>query len=48
MLAGKTMLAVSHSTAMIRELCKRALWLDHGKLMMDGSIADVIQAYEQR
>ncbi len=47
-LAGKTMLAVSHSTAMIRELCKRALWLDHGKLMMDGSIADVIQAYEQR
>ncbi len=47
-LAGKTLLAVSHSTAMIRELCKRALWLDHGKLMMDGSIADVIQAYEQR
>ncbi len=47
-LAGKTMLAVSHSTAKIRELCKRALWLDHGKLMMDGSIADVIQAYEQR
>ncbi len=47
-LAGKTMLAVSHSTAMIRELCKRALWLDHGKLMMDGAIADVIQAYEQR
>ncbi len=47
-LAGKTMLAVSHSTAMIRELCKRALWLDHGKLMMDGAIANVIQAYEQR
>ena len=47
-LAGKTMLAVSHSPAMIRELCQRALWLDHGKLMMDGAIADVIQAYEQR
>ena len=46
--AGKTMLAVSHSTAAIRELCGRALWLDHGKLMMDGGIEAVIQAYEQR
>jgi lipopolysaccharide transport system ATP-binding protein len=46
--AGKTMLAVSHSTSMIRELCHRALWLDHGQLMMDGSIDAVIQAYEQR
>jgi ABC-type polysaccharide/polyol phosphate transport system ATPase subunit len=46
--AGKTMLAVSHSTTMIRELCRRALWLDHGQLMMDGEIEAVIQAYERR
>jgi len=38
------MLAVSHSPMMIRELCRRAIWLDHGQLMMD----DVIQAYERR
>ncbi len=46
--AGKTMLAVSHSPATIRELCRRALWLDHGQLMMDGEIEAVIQAYERR
>ena len=46
--AGKTLLAVSHNPAMIRELCRRALWLDHGKLMMDGEIEAVIQAYERR
>ena len=45
---GKTMLAVSHSAATIRELCRRAIWLDHGKLMMDGEIDAVIQAYERR
>jgi len=46
--AGKTMLAVSHSPAMIRALCRRALWLDHGRLMMDGAIEDAIAAYEAR
>lgn len=45
---GKTMLAVSHSPAMIRELCRRALWLEHGRLMMDGNIDEVIRAYENR
>lgn len=46
--AGKTMLAVSHSPALIRELCRRALWLEHGVLMMDGGIDAVIEAYESR
>jgi ABC-type polysaccharide/polyol phosphate transport system ATPase subunit len=44
--AGKTLLCVSHSTAMVREMCDRAIWLDHGELMLSGRIADVIGAYE--
>lgn len=44
--AGKTLLCVSHSRAMVREMCDRAIWLDHGELMMTGRIADVIEAYE--
>jgi len=44
--AGRTLLCVSHSTAMVREMCDRAIWLDHGELMMTGHIADVIEAYE--
>ena len=44
--AGKTLLCVSHATAMVQELCDRAIWLDHGELVMSGPIRDVIEAYE--
>jgi ABC-type polysaccharide/polyol phosphate transport system ATPase subunit len=27
-------------------MCDRAIWLDHGELMMTGRIGDVIEAYE--
>jgi len=43
--SGRTLLCVSHSPAMLLQLCDRALWLDHGELMMDGKTADVLQAY---
>lgn len=43
--AGKTLLCVSHSPAILLKLCDRALWLDHGELMMDGKAADVLLAY---
>jgi lipopolysaccharide transport system ATP-binding protein len=43
--SGKTLLCVSHSPAMLLKLCDRALWLDHGELMMDGKAAEVLQAY---
>ena len=44
--AGKTLLCVSHSTTMVREMCDRAIWLDHGELMMAGRVGDVLEAYE--
>ena len=44
--AGKTLLCVSHATGMVQELCDRAIWLDHGKLVMSGRIRDVIETYE--
>jgi len=43
--AGKTLLCVSHAAAMVQELCGRAIWLDHGELMMSGRIRDVVEAY---
>jgi ABC-type polysaccharide/polyol phosphate transport system ATPase subunit len=45
---GKTLLFVSHATGSVQKLCDRALWLDHGELMMDGDAADVVAAYEGR
>jgi lipopolysaccharide transport system ATP-binding protein len=43
---GKTILAVSHAAGTIQHLCDRALWLDHGELIMDGNCKEVLQAYE--
>jgi ABC-type polysaccharide/polyol phosphate transport system ATPase subunit len=45
--AGKTILCVSHTT-MIRQLCDRAIWLDHGELILGGAVADVLAAYAGR
>jgi ABC-type polysaccharide/polyol phosphate transport system ATPase subunit len=45
---GKTILCVSHVSGMVRQLCSRALLLDHGELMLDGPIATVCEAYEGR
>jgi ABC-type polysaccharide/polyol phosphate transport system ATPase subunit len=46
--SGKTMLCVSHATAGIQHLCERAIWLDHGQVMMDGPLEEVVAAYEGR
>ena len=46
--AGKTLLCVSHASAVVQELCSRAIWLDRGELIMGGRIRDVIEAYEGR
>jgi ABC-type polysaccharide/polyol phosphate transport system ATPase subunit len=45
--AGKTLLCVSHSN-MVRQLCDRAIWLDHGELILSGSVGDVTEAYAGR
>ncbi len=45
--AGKTLLFVSH-TPLIQQLCDRALWLDHGELILSGPVADVSAAYTGR
>lgn len=43
--AGRTVLLVSHNMGAIRQLCRRTLWLDNGKVMMDGDTASVVEAY---
>ena len=43
--AGKTILFCSHSMYQIEALCSRALWVDAGRLRMDGDSADVTSAY---
>ncbi|MBT2117224.1 ABC transporter ATP-binding protein [Dyella sp. LX-66] len=40
-----TLLFVSHDTGAVTNLCDRAVWLDRGKLVMDGVTRDVVEAY---
>lgn len=44
--AGKTLLCVSHAAHGILDLCERGLWLDRGELIRDGSLREVVNAYE--
>lgn len=43
---GGTLVIASHSLEMIRELCSRAVWLEHGVIQMDGEINEVIDVYQ--
>ena len=45
---GKTLLCVSHGAAMLQALCDRAIWLDHGELVLAGDIREVLEAYGGR
>jgi ABC-type polysaccharide/polyol phosphate transport system ATPase subunit len=46
--AGKSMLFVSHAAHSVRQMCDRAIWIDHGAVMMDGSVNEVLDAYQGR
>ena len=40
-----TVLFVSHSMEQVKKLCKNAIWLDHGHMMMIGPSDEVCDAY---
>jgi ABC-type polysaccharide/polyol phosphate transport system ATPase subunit len=44
--AQKTLLFVSHSPGAVLQFCDRALWLDHGELIMQGEADNVLAAYQ--
>jgi ABC-type polysaccharide/polyol phosphate transport system ATPase subunit len=44
--AGRTIIFVSHQMNQIRHLCSRVLWIDSGRLRMDGSTPEIVSAYE--
>lgn len=45
---GTTLLFVSHSADQVKQLCKKAIWLDHGNMMAYGDTAEVYAMYEQK
>jgi len=44
--SGKTILCVSHAGTTLKDLCTRGVRLDHGRVVDDGPIARVLEAYQ--
>jgi len=45
---GKTVIFVSHNMQALRSLCKKAIWLEKGRLIAEGSADSVINKYLTR
>ncbi len=43
--AGRTVMFVSHNLAAVNRLCRRSIWLERGRLRMDGASEKVTAAY---
>ncbi len=44
---GGTVLFVSHAAAMVTQLCRRAVFLDHGEMVRVGPARDVVNDYQK-
>jgi ABC-type polysaccharide/polyol phosphate transport system ATPase subunit len=45
--SGSLFVCVSHGTTVLRKLCSKAIWLEHGSLVQQGDIDDVLIAYDE-
>lgn len=41
-----TVILVTHNLTEIRKTCQRAVWLESGEIVMDGSVDEVLETYE--
>jgi ABC-type polysaccharide/polyol phosphate transport system ATPase subunit len=46
--AGKTILVVSHDLQLVSERCRRAIWLDRGRIVFDGPAVETVARYRER
>ena len=42
---AQILVIASHSKELIRKNCNRVIWLEHGRIKMDGKPEDVLKAY---
>jgi lipopolysaccharide transport system ATP-binding protein len=46
--AGKTLVFVSHDLGLVAERCRRAIWLERGRIAADGAAGEVVARYRER
>lgn len=44
---GRTLVLVTHDLASVRNFCDQAVWLEHGRLVDEGSPADLVDRYTE-
>lgn len=44
---GRTIVIVSHDLETLEALCSRIVWIEHGQVHADGTVADLIPMYKQ-
>lgn len=42
---AKAVVVVSHDLELVRELCERTIWLDHGRVVADGPTPEILARY---
>ncbi len=42
---GRSIILVSHNLRVVENLCTRSIWIDQGRIVMEGSASSVISAY---
>jgi ABC-2 type transport system ATP-binding protein len=45
---GRTIVLVTHAMTSVKDMCDRAVWLEHGKLVAEGDPAELVEAYTER
>ena len=45
---GRTIVLVTHDMGSVKNLCDRAIWLEHGKAIDEGDPSDLVEAYTER
>src|SRR5262245_41487390 len=46
--AGKTIVVVSHDLALVAQRCRRAVWLEKGRVAADGAAVETVALYRER
>lgn len=44
---GKTIMFVSHSLSQVETLCDKVIWIDHGRVVMEGSASEVLPQFDE-
>ena len=44
---GRTLIFVSHGAGLVQQVCRRAVFLQHGKMIFDGDVDDAFAAYKE-